>query len=150
MKLVGLVLLGLVVSAALYFPVFLLIGLILETMGFKFSESLGMLLAFFAVIPIAFLLGSIIPGYFSYYDIENKWSLTLMAPALYVNLLGICVFGVQFGLEVFMGDAPSRYGFLGGLLIPLGIGLLWYLPSLAGVFLGYYLRQRFAKWRFGD
>lgn len=145
MKLVGLVFLGLIASAVFYFPLGLLIGVIFPNIGW------GMLFAcFFAVMPLAFLLGSIVTGYFSYYDIEDKWLLIWMAPALYLNVLWISVAAVRFSLDAFIGVNPPGPGFLRDLLISVAIGLLWYIASAAGVFLGYFLRGKFAKWWYGD
>ena len=125
MKQVGLVFLGLIASAVFYFPLALLIGVIFPNIG------LGMLLVcFFVVMPLAFLFGSIVTGYFSYYQFENKWALLVMAPALYSNMLFMFTFDELW--LVFLGC------------------LYWYLSSLAGVGLGYFLRGKFAKWRYGD
>jgi MFS family permease len=155
MKLVGLVILGLVASAALYIPLFLLLGLILDTVAgrpdaFQVNEGLGMLLAVFAVMPIAFFLGSMVTGYFSFYDIENKWSLLAMAPVLYLELAGVCISIVGFLLDRFIDVNPPGPHFLRGILFTILMGLYWYLASAGGVFLGYYLRERFAKWWYGD
>ena len=87
MKLIGLVFLGLIASAVFYFPVFILVAIFFSIIdkvgGFllgDFAANLGeggLLLAIFVVAPITFLLGSMITGYFSYYEIEDKRSLPL-------------------------------------------------------------------------
>jgi purine-cytosine permease-like protein len=155
MKLVGLVFLGLVASAVLYMPLCLLLGLILDTVAgrpdaFQANEGLGMLLAVFAVMPIAFFLGSIVPGYFSFYDIEHKWSLLWMAPALYLELAGVCISVVGFLLDRFIDVNPPGPHFLRDIFFVILMGLYWYSASAGGVFLGYYLRERFAKWWYRD
>ena len=160
MKLIGLVFLGLIASAVFYFPVFILVAIFFSIIdkvgGFllgDFAANLGeggLLLAIFVVAPITFLLGSMITGYFSYYEIEDKRSLPLMAPALYVNLSWMGAAGVRLALDAFIGVNPPGPGFVTGLLTSAAIGLLWYLASWAGVVLGYYLRERFAKWWYGD
>jgi hypothetical protein len=155
MKLVGLVILGLVASIVFYIPLFLLLELILNTAAgrpdaLKVNEGLGMLLAAFAITPLAFFLGSMVTGYFSFYEIENKWLLLWMAPALYVELLGLCGFGVAFLLDRFIDVNPPGPHFLRGILFVILMGLYWYSASAGGVFLGYYLRERFAKWWYRD
>ena len=156
MKLIGLVFLGLIASAVFYFPVFILVAIVLKVVevllgdfAANISEG-GLLLAIFVVVPITFLLGSMITGYFSYYEIENKRSLPLMAPALYLNLSWMGAAAVRFALDAFIGVNPPGPGFVTGLLTSAAMGLLWYLASWAGVVLGYYLRERFAKWWYGD
>jgi hypothetical protein len=157
MKRVGLVFLGLIASAVFYFLVCILFEIVFEVLGpllSDFTDNIGdaaaYFLVFIVVIPISFLFGSMITGYFSYYEIEDKRSLPLMAPALYVNLLLIGMAAVQFGLDAFMEVNPPGPGFVTGLLIFAAIGLLWYLTSWAGVVLGYYLRERFVRWYYGD
>jgi hypothetical protein len=146
MKLVGLVILGLITSIIVYFLLFLLLTKVLGDIG-----EAGIPLSILGVTPLALLIGSFLTGYFSYYDIEEKWSLLLMAPALYLELAGLCGIGLQFLVDIVMGDyTPGRYGVLGSLLIAIGIGLYWYLSSAGGVFLGYYLRERFVKWWYRD
>jgi hypothetical protein len=155
MKLVGLVFLGLVASVVLCLLLSLLLELILNTVAgrpdaFKANEALAMLLAAFAIMPIAFFLGSMVTGYFSFYDIEHKWSLLAMAPVLYLELAGVCISVVGFLLDRFIDVNPPGPYFLRNILSAIAIGLYWYSASAGGVFLGYYLRERFAKWWYGD
>ena len=157
MKRVGLVFLGLIASAVLYLPVSMLVVIVFEVLealpgdfAVNIGKGGGFLLAIFVVVPITFLFGSMITGYFSYYEFENKWGLIWMAPALYLNLSWMCVASVQFGLDAFIEVNPPGPGFVTGLLTSVAIGLLWYLASWAGVVLGYYLRGRLAKWWYGD
>jgi len=155
MKLVGLVILGFVASVVLCILFSLLLELIFDTAAgrpdvFKANEALAMLLAVFAVMPIAFFLGSIVTGYFSFYEIENKWLLLWMVPVLYLDLAGVCVSVVGFMLDRFIDVNPPGPHFLRGILFAILMGLYWYLASAGGVFLGYYLRERFAKWWYGD
>ena len=151
MKLVGLVFLGLIASGIAYALLFLLLGLVFTNLAFtKMDENLGLIMGFLVVLPLAFFIGSIVTGYFSYYDIEHKWSLLMMAPALYINMvwMGIAILG--FLLDAFIGVNPPGPYFLRNILIPIAVGLYWYLASAGGVFLGYYLRERFAKWWYRD
>jgi hypothetical protein len=116
----------------------------------KISEGAGMLISVLVIAPLAFLIGSFITGYFSYYDIEHKWSLLWMAPALYLELAGVCLAVVKFLLDRFIDVNPLGPHFIQGLLMSVAGGLYWYLASAGGVFLGYFLRERFAKWWYGD
>lgn len=157
MKLVGLVFLGLIASAVLYVPVFLLVAVVfrggeilLGVPEANTNEGWVFLVTIFVGVPIAFLLGSMITGYFSYYDIEDKWLLIWLAPALYLDLIWIFVAGVVFSLDAFIGVNPPGPGFWQGILISAAMGLLWYIASAGGVFLGYFLREKFAKWWYGD
>jgi hypothetical protein len=135
MKLVGLVFLGFVVSIAI---MSLLCMLIAKT--FRYGDA-GMPMSALALIPLSFLIGSFVTGYFSCHDIENKWSLLVMAPALYFILLWICA--------AFLSNA-STGAKTGTLLIPIAVALYWYLASLAGVAFGYFLRKRLVKWWYRD
>jgi MFS family permease len=146
MKLVGLVFLGLIASVVVYIPLFML----LTTVFSNIDEQRGILIVAFAVTPFAFLIGSMITGYFSYYDIEDKWLLVWMAPALYLELLGLFGSGVAFLLDAFIGVNAPPPGSWRYLWVPVVMGLLWYIASTAGVFLGYLLRQRIVKWWYGD
>jgi hypothetical protein len=151
MKLMGLVFLGIIASVVVYFLVFMLVAKVLMgDLAVGIGEGVGWLLAVFIIWPIAFLTGSILTGYFSYYEIENKRPLLFMAPALYVNLVWMGLAAVRFALGAFVGVNSPRPGFVTGILAPVAIALLWYLASWAGVLLGYCLRERFAKWWFGD
>jgi hypothetical protein len=145
-KLIGLVILGIIISGIVYWLLFMWLGPIISNMG----EGGGMIVGFFVVPPLAFLIGSIPTGYFSYHDIEDKWSLLKIAPALYVSLLFMSVALIGSLLHGFMNNNWSFKSFLYDYWgLPL-ISLLWYLASAGGVFLGYYLRERFAKWWYGD
>ena len=146
MKLIGLVFLGLITSFIVYWLLFMLFMRFFGNIG-----EVGLLISTLVVTPLAFLIGSFPTGYFSYYDIENKWSLLSMAPALYLELVGVFVASVAFLLNAFMGNNDQgNIGILGTIAIAVAIGLYWYLASAGGVFLGYYLRERFAKWWYGD
>jgi hypothetical protein len=136
MKLVGLVFLGFVVSIAVLLVLCMSIAKTFRDIG-----DAGMPMSALAFIPLSFLIGSFVTGYFSCHDIENKWSLLVMAPALYFILLWICA--------AFLSNA-STGAKTGNLLIPIAVALYWYLASLAGVFLGYSFRERFVKWWYRD
>jgi len=147
MKLVGLVFVG--------FIAIIIVGLVLGIVIAKaFPHISGddayLWVPILIIMPAAFLVGSIVTGYFSYYELENKWVLLWMAPALYWNLLFMCGAGIQFLLDSFISVNPRTTGFLYGILLPFLIGLYWYLASLAGVILGYFLRGRIVRWWYGD
>jgi hypothetical protein len=158
MKLVGLVILGIISGFAITYGGVYLIAWILSlfpgTHGTVISGSgeggVGLMIGFLVVFPIAFFLGGIVTGYFSYYEIEEKSSLLLMAPALYVNLILMFVAGIGFFLNWFMGSNSRDPYLTRTILIAIGMGLLWYVTSAGGVFLGYFLRERFAKWWYRD
>jgi hypothetical protein len=130
MKLVGLVFLGLIAS-------FVISSVAMWAIIKVFPNMAGndgyMWVPVLIVMPIGFFAGSIVIGHYSYYEIENKWKLLLMAPTLYCNPLWMALTqsGSGFGIVFLMG-------------------LYWYLASLAGVGLGYFLRKQFARWWYGD
>ena len=125
MKLVGLVFLGLVAT--------FIAGLLLESVIFKAFPDMGgcgdLWLPFLIVIPASLLLGSMVTGFLSCPTLTTKWGLPFMAPGLYF-LLALLPSGL------FAGDfdsAPNTF-------LALLFFLYWYLASLAGVVLGYFLR----------
>jgi hypothetical protein len=156
MKLVGLVFLGLVSGFAITYAgaylVTWLISLFLKTNGtasYGGGGEAGLMIGFLVIFPIAFFIGGIVTGYFSYYEIEDKRSLLLMAPALYVFLLAMGAALTGSLLHGFINGwsiGTFLYDYWGLILA----GPLWYSASAGGVFLGYYLRERFAKWWYGD
>jgi hypothetical protein len=156
MKLIGLVFLGLVSGFAVVFliawlPLFFITGGGTAGYGSSGDGGPGLLIGVLVVFPIAFFLGGMVTGYFSYYEIEDKWSLLFMAPALYVNLIWMGIAGISIFLELFMGSNDSgNFSFVMGLLFPIGMGLLWYIASAGGVFLGYYIREQLVKWWYRD
>ena len=144
MKLVGLVILGLIASFAAAVFIAFLSSQILKATGYTIPEGggdgTGVPTFLFAFIPLSFFMGSIIPGYFSYHEIETKWSLLLMVPALY--FLPLLIFGT-FVLGTFK-DNSGRID-TGSLWLVIAITLCWYLASLGGVILGYKFREYLAK-----
>ena len=155
MKLVGLVFLGLVSGFGITYLLVWLLALLIGGGGTAGhggggDSGPGLLIGFLVVFPIAFFIGGIVTGYFSYYEIEDKWSLLWMAPALYVFLLAMGAALTGSLLHGFISNGWSIGTFLydyWGLILA---GPLWYSASAGGVFLGYYLRERFAKWWYGD
>jgi hypothetical protein len=142
MKLIGLVFLGLIATGIAYFLLLMSLTKVLGDI-----RGSGIPISIFAVIPIALLLGSFPIGFFSYNDIENKCQIFLMVPAIYLELAVFCDLGLQFLLDLLIGASkPGMYGILGDILMPAGIGLYWYLASTIGAFLGYFLKDRLAKW----
>jgi hypothetical protein len=138
MKRIGLVLLGLVVSAV-FVP---LIGFLASIFVSNIRGDVEVPLFFmFVIIPIAFFIGSSVTGYFIYYEVENRWAFLLVAPAFYCDLLCVLV----FLSNVFVGYNTQNPLFWRGLWVSLATGLWWYIISLAGVELGYNIRERFAE-----
>jgi hypothetical protein len=110
----------------------------------------AMLPGFLIVMPLSFLIGSLLTGYFSFYEIEDKWALLILPPALYTGLISMCVGGVAFLLDAFIDVNDRGHINLRNAGIAFLIGLFYYLSSLAGVAAGYFLRERIAKWYYGD
>ncbi|MGD0785463.1 MAG: hypothetical protein ABR969_06595 [Sedimentisphaerales bacterium] len=148
MKLAGLVLLGLIASIALgAIPGFLIMKAYPKTAG----DDAYLWIPAFITMPIGFFLGSIVTGYFSYYEIEKKWKLIWLSPVLYILLLWTCRTGVVSLLDSFTGvNQSNQPASMVGLLIPFLMGLLWFLSSLAGIGLGYFLRDRIVNWWYRD
>jgi hypothetical protein len=151
MKLVGLVILGIASSVAAGILMVILLLLLAAATGNTGPVPVGegpllLLIGLLVLSPLSFFLGGIVTGYFSYYDIENKLSLLLMAPALYFNILWMSIAILDFLMSVFISNNTlSIYSYLREISIPVAIGLLWYAVSAAGVFLGYNLREYVAK-----
>jgi hypothetical protein len=146
MKLVGLVFLGLVASGVIYG---LLMFGIIKVFPSMNGEA-GMLPGLFIVMPLSFLIGSFITGYFSFYELEDRWALLALPPALYSNLIWMSVAGIAFLLDAFINVNDRGHIRFRDAGMALLIGLFFYLASLAGVASGYFLRERFAKWWYGD
>jgi hypothetical protein len=132
MKLVGLVILGTIVSGIAYWLLCILLGVVFPGV----SEARAFTLVFFTALPLSFFIGSIVTGYFSHHDIKKKWSLFLIAPALYYTPLLICV-ALPSNTSA---DANGRF-----FVLVIAVVLCWYLSSLSGVALGYFLRRCIAK-----
>jgi hypothetical protein len=148
MKLVGLVFLGLIASVIISSLAMWAIIKVFPTIG---GDDTYLWVPFLITIPFGFFAGCIITGYFSYYDIENKWLLLWMSPVLYCGIIWMFISGVTFLLDSFAGvKETSHTNFWNGICIPFLMGLYWYLPSLAGVGLGYFIRKQFARWWYGD
>ena len=130
MKLVGFVLLGLVASIV----VSVLNGFWLERAFPDVKGCAGIGVALLINMPVALLLGSIVTGFLSCPSLETKWGLLGIAPGLY--LAGLLIITLSMSGETAIN-----------MLI---MGLYWYLASLAGVVLGYFLRARIRRWRFGE
>jgi hypothetical protein len=156
MKLIGLVILGLVsgfgITYAATYLIAWLLSLFLKTNGTASSGGggdAGIFIGLLVFFPIAFFIGGIVTGYFSYYEIENKLGLPALAPGLYCGMLFVCVAGLSSLSDCLIGGDPIWH-FAGALGIGFSVGLYWWLVSAGGVFLGYYLRERFAKWWYRD
>jgi hypothetical protein len=108
------------------------------------KKGLGIYLL--AIVPSSLLFGSVVTGYFSCYDIGKKKLRFLMVPALYVNLFLMIMIARAFLIDAFTGSKHMGHtGAIRGILVLIAVALYWYLASLAGVSLGYFIRKRFAK-----
>lgn len=125
MKLAAFVFLGIIASFAVY-------GLLMYAVEKTFPDIHGcgaLRPAFLIVLPISFLLGSILTGFLSCPTLTTKWGLPFMAPSLYFLL-------ALLPSALFTGGFDSASNTFWALLF----FLYWYLASLAGVVLGYFLR----------
>ncbi len=134
MKVAAFVLLGMVVSVVVYI---LTCFYVLEKF-LHIGGCAGMGPAFLIIMPISLLVGSIVTGFLSYPLLNTKWGLIGIAPGLYLVILTSFIF-LPFGA----GSARN-------ILLTLLFLLYWYLASLAGVGLGYFLRARIRHLRKSD
>jgi hypothetical protein len=148
MKLAGLVFLGLIASIAFsVIPGFVIMKV---WPNIKVDETYLWIPAFITM-PIGFFFGSIVTGYFSYYEIEKKWKLIWLSPILYLILFWIIRSIVEYSLDSFTGVNKSDQPFSKtGSLIAFLMFLLWFLSSLAGIGTGYFLREKIVNWWYGD
>jgi hypothetical protein len=123
LKLAGIVFLGVI---ACLLTTLLITFTLSPVMG---SNDRNMWIVFFIILPVGFFFGSIVTGYFSYYNINTRWSLLWLTPGLY------CIFWM------FVISFEGAAGWLFLLVI-----LCYYLASLAGVWLGYGIRRQIAHW----
>ena len=135
MKLAGFVVLGLVASVVVFE---LLLFWVLR--AFPHIGGCGDLwLPFLILMPVSLLLGSIVTGFLSCPTLNTKWGLIGIAPGLY--------FAVLFVISPFTFDSFESASSILWMLLFL---LYWYIASLAGVVLGYFLRACIRRWRFGE
>ncbi len=136
MKLAAFVVLGLVVTFAVYS---LIVFWILHTYlpGFERGGCGNLGVCFLFVLPSSLLLGSILTGFLSYTEMNTKWGLIAIAPGLWLVLL----FGTCFCPDALISISPSDGGTLSSTLLALLYGLFLYLVSLGAVALGYLLRS---------
>ena len=156
MKLVGLVILGLVsgfgIMYAATYLITWLISLFVKTNAAAVHGSggdAGIFIGLLVFFPIAFFIGSIVTGFFSYYEIDDKWGLPALAPGLYCGMLFVCVAGLSSLNDCLIGGDPVWH-IAEALGIGFSVGLYWWLVSAGGIFLGYYLRERLVKWWYRD
>jgi len=84
-------------------------------------------MALLLVLPLALFLGSILTGYLISGGIDYKWALICYSPGPYVA--GLCVAaGLFINIQIFV--------------YMLMIGLYFYLTSLGGTTIGYFIRSR--------
>ncbi len=148
MKLAGLVFLGLIASIVIGG----LIGWpIMKAYPKTASDDAYLWIPVFITMPIGFFFGGIFTGYFSYYEIEHKWKLVWLSPVLYIVLLWTGRSVVEYLLDSFTGvNQSNRLGSMAGILISFLMVLYWYLSSLGGVGLGYFLRGKIVNWWYSD
>ena len=140
MKLIGLVVLGFVASLIVF--LLLILALIAFTNIDKYGDGYILGICWLITMLLGLFAGSIITGYLSYHKIQNKWFLLLMVPTLY---LYIC-FAV---IALLISALILEFDFIRHLIFFV-VGLLFYLPSLAGVGLGYFLRGKIVRHRYSD
>lgn len=119
MKLAGFVVLGLVVTVTVFFLVLWIFDMYLPGFAGGGCSNLGLALLF--ILPFSLLLGSILTGFLSYPTLNTRWGLLGIAPGLYLAI-------------PFLLSATDAVVYL------LLFWLFFYLVSLAGVGLGYFLR----------
>jgi hypothetical protein len=130
MKLAAFVVLGIIVS-------FVVFELLLFWILSAFPDMGGcgdLWVPILILMPVSFLVGGIVTGFLSCPILNSKWGFLGIAPGLYSTLLFMC--------------SPFLNG--GGLGYFLLFGLYWYLASLAGVALGYFLRALIRRFRRSD
>jgi len=123
MKLSGLVILGIVATSIIAIPIEKLFIVFFPHL--KTSDDAYLWVPLFVILPLASFFGSLFTGFFCYYIVENKLTILLLSPGIYLALL--------LGLE--------NWNWMFILLV-----LYWYLMSLAGVGLGYFARSLLVRW----
>jgi hypothetical protein len=125
MKLAVFVVLGLVAS---FIVGVLLDAMIEKTFPNRPTGDYPSLTTLLVLVPVAFLIGSIITGFLSRPILNSKWGLLGIIPSFYFILL-----------LMFTGffNGKASLSILGFYFL---IALSWYLASLAGVALGCFLR----------
>jgi hypothetical protein len=120
LKLACFVLLGLVVSGV----VFVFLSLMISITCPRMKESEGFpILGFIILSPLSFIVGSLVTGFLSCPILKSKWMLFLLAPALYFS---IClIFTIPSAKELIDFLLGTSY---------------WYVFSLAGVAIGFWIR----------
>jgi hypothetical protein len=86
------------------------------------------------VLPFSLFIGSAVIGFLGYYQIEGRGSFIWFSPALYLDLIGVFLGILNFS----SADARSF------LFVTL-TGLWWLIVSLAGIELGYKIREHFSQ-----
>jgi hypothetical protein len=152
---IGLIVFGFVASVIIA----ILLGMLVPRFfpDFHGDDPRLLFISLLIIAPVSFLLGSSFTGYFSYYDIEDKWMLLWLPPVMYFNLLFVLVSTCMSLLSKFLSTFSyannadnTGSSILAGFGFVITIGLYWYLMSLAGVGLGYFLRSRFVNWWYKD
>jgi len=153
MKMVGLVFLGIVCT--------IVVGVIVNLFLMMFLPLSSAVMLFLALVfplsgenifvaillsiitmPIALFFGSPATGYYVYNKIESRKAFFWLAPGLYCGLFFIFATFVNGLWEMFRGAHNMDFLTIGiALLAELLITLWWYLVSLAGVELGYNIRE---------
>jgi hypothetical protein len=120
MKLAGFVVLGVVATFVVYFLVLWILDTYLP--GFEAGGCSNLALALLLVLPVSLLMGGVVTGFLSYSTLNSRWGLFRIAPGLYLAL-------------------PFLLSATGAAIYLLLFWLFFYLLSLAGVGLGYFLRS---------
>jgi hypothetical protein len=128
MKQAALVVLGLVVS----YVVYMLICFYVLEKYLHIGGCAAMGPGFLIIMPLSLLAGSMVTGFLSRPLLDTKWGLIWIAPGLYLAILTLFIF-LPFAFIDGVGSISE-------ILLTLLFSLYWYLASLAGVGLGYFLR----------
>ena len=145
-KLAGFTMLGFAIAALLYgLLTFGVLGAILSRSGGSSESYMGE--AFLIMMPVVLFLGSSLTGYLSHPYLRTRFSRIAVTPGLYLLLFVfvpslimslIMPSPIMSSLEMNTIHIPSA--FIAACII--GMGLLWFLSSWAGVELGCYVRSR--------
>ena len=135
MKKVGLVFLGFIASVIAAALACLLASVIFPNVR---GEVEVPLIVMFVIIPIGFFIGSSVTGFLGYNEMDDRSDFLWMSPALYCDLIVAVVF-----LSNLLACANTSYPlFWRGVWVFIAIGVWWYIVSLAGIELGYNIRER--------
>jgi len=130
MRQVAFVVLGLVASY-----VFMLLGNYVLVRFLHVAGIAGIAPAFIILIPVSLLAGSMVTGFLGHPLMNTKWSMIWIAPGFYI---------VVFILFMFLVSRITGSNKSADIWMILFLPLYWYIASLAGVWLGYFMRGLFS------